>query len=199
MHKSSRLALVLTLANVGIYGTLPAHAQARDVIEQATVTRTDAYIAKHAPNVVDHCKGAPARFVVGLKHDGEANGWRAVMQGDIVVSWRWDPTKCDISLRSGMHDQSVKASYFHERLHYIVGPEHVGLLKFPVHYPAWTDCQDGEDCWVWSQMGNQTRGKVYVKGSRKPRNADSDTFRTLRIKKRIDWKRTPRMKGDYLA
>lgn len=196
MRRGNGLAAALIAANIGIWGTLPASAHAADAIGAATVAQTDAYIAAHLPTVVDHCKGTTVVTFDATANDGEAHGWKLSADGR---SYDWDPTACKISLRPGLPEDALRRAYLHERLHFVVGPDHIGILAPPVQYPAWTDCQEDEPCWIWSQMGNLKRAGVYLKGQARPKRVSANTFRKMRILKRIDWKRTKRLKGDFIA
>lgn len=59
-------------------------------------------------------------------------------------------------------------------------------------------CEEDQTCWTWSTMGNLDRG-VYVRGRRAIRVVDPCTFAYLDHRGRIDWKRTPRLRGDAFA
>jgi hypothetical protein len=66
-----------------------------------------------------------------------------------------------------------------------------------------TRCMEDDPCWSWSTMGNLDRG-VYVRGEtgkvvRRRVVVDPCTFAWLSFNGRIDWRRTPHLRGDQFA
>lgn len=66
-----------------------------------------------------------------------------------------------------------------------------------------TRCMEDQPCFTWSTMGNLDRG-VYVRtegGQRVRRRVvvDPCTFAWLSFNGRIDWRRTPHLRGDGFA
>ncbi len=55
-------------------------------------------------------------------------------------------------------------------------------------------CQDGQPCWNWRTMGNHKRGIVLTNG--RYLVVGPASFDGISRERRIDWTRTPRLKGD---
>lgn len=62
--------------------------------------------------------------------------------------------------------------------------------------PAAT-CQEDQACWVWSTHGNRQRGVVLTDGRRVV--VGPGRFARLDRTGRIDWRATPRLRGDHTA
>ncbi len=69
-------------------------------------------------------------------------------------------------------------------------------------------CQEDDQCWTWSTMGNKERGVILKPGvtctTRTSYNGtrcvvNAKQFCKLNKAKRIDWKRTERLRGDSFA
>jgi len=59
--------------------------------------------------------------------------------------------------------------------------------------PAQERCQEDAPCWTWSTMGNRHRGVVLADGRRVVVGPCGFA------RARIDWQRTPRLRGDATA
>ncbi len=59
-------------------------------------------------------------------------------------------------------------------------------------------CLEDQPCWSWSTMGNLSRG-VFVHGRKSVRVVEPCRFAALDFHGKIDWTRTPRLKGDGFA
>lgn len=59
-------------------------------------------------------------------------------------------------------------------------------------------CSEDQPCWTWSTMGNLDRG-VYVKHRSRRVVVEPCEFAYLDYKARIDWNRTPHLRGDEYA
>jgi hypothetical protein len=70
----------------------------------------------------------------------------------------------------------------------------VGSLGFPAASDARPRCAEDAPCWAWSTMGNHLRGIVLDSGRRIV--VGPCRFVRLDAGGRIDWTRTPRLKGD---
>lgn len=55
-------------------------------------------------------------------------------------------------------------------------------------------CQEDAPCWNWRTMGNHTRGVKTVAG--RSLVVGPAKFDALNRNRRIDWRSTPRLKGD---
>jgi len=58
-------------------------------------------------------------------------------------------------------------------------------------------CHEDERCWNWATMGNRSRGIVTTGGRRMV--VTPPTFRRLALAGRIDWQRSPHLRGDATA
>jgi hypothetical protein len=58
-------------------------------------------------------------------------------------------------------------------------------------------CVEDDACWTWSTMGNRSRGVVLTDGRRVV--VRPCRFARLDARGRIDWQRSPRLKGDATA
>lgn len=56
-------------------------------------------------------------------------------------------------------------------------------------------CAEDDPCWNWRTIGNRLRGVVTVDGRR--RVVGGQQFDALDRARRIDWKLTPRLRGDH--
>lgn len=63
----------------------------------------------------------------------------------------------------------------------------------PVHRA--TRCTEDSACWNWRTMGNHRRG-IYLKGGPARIVVTGPQFDHYRAARRIDWARTPHLKGD---
>lgn len=81
----------------------------------------DGWIAKWYPTRVNPCPSDKFRVKItrGLAHPGLAHGW---------VGTTWVPTRCYAEIRAGMDKCDVCAAWWHEKLHFLLGPDHVGVL-----------------------------------------------------------------------
>lgn len=57
-------------------------------------------------------------------------------------------------------------------------------------------CQEDDPCWVWSTMGDRSRGISTLDGAR---NLVVGPCRFARLYRYIDWSRTPQLRGDATA
>lgn len=62
------------------------------------------------------------------------------------------------------------------------------------YYVTSARCAEDQPCWNWRTMGNHQRGIVLTNGRRLVVNPLS--FDGYRRERRIDWTRTPRLRGD---
>lgn len=63
----------------------------------------------------------------------------------------------------------------------------------PVHRA--TRCMEDSACWNWRTMGNHRRG-IYLQGGPTRIVVTGPAFDRYRAAHRIDWTRTPHLKGD---
>ncbi len=75
----------------------------------------------------------------------------------------------------------------------IVGLGFAGKADTAIPHPSPT-CADGDPCWNWRTMGNHKRGIVLTNGRRLVVGPAS--FDGIEREGRIDWTRTPRLRGD---
>lgn len=71
----------------------------------------------------------------------------------------------------------------------------VALITLALAPPATSStCQEDQPCWNWRTMGNHKRGIVTLAGRRL--SVGPARFDAINAGFRIDWQRTPRLKGD---
>jgi hypothetical protein len=58
-------------------------------------------------------------------------------------------------------------------------------------------CQEDMACWEWSTMGNLDRGVTLKSGRRMV--VDASRFCRLELAHKINWRASPRLKGDWIA
>jgi hypothetical protein len=78
-----------------------------------------------------------------------------------------------------------------------LGTMSLGASLASADAPQARTCQEDMPCWAWSTMGNLDRGVV----TRHGRHVVVDAARFCRLERahRIDWRATPRLRGDFTA
>lgn len=81
----------------------------------------DSWIARWYPDRVNYCAGDAFRVKVtrDLPMQGYSHGWNGPS---------WDPTRCSAEIRAGMPKPAVCFTWWHEKLHFLLGPGHTGPL-----------------------------------------------------------------------
>lgn len=73
-----------------------------------------------------------------------------------------------------------------------------GWIESPAHGAQRATCAEDAPCWTWSTMGNMQRG-VFVHGRASRVIVDPCGFAVRSFRGRIDWTRTPVLRGDGIA
>lgn len=116
-----RTYLIATLAATVL---VPATAQASPTIAQS-LEIAERWVAANAPSHVNHCAGG--RLSISFDNStatASAHGWVPDGRG----GFRWDHTRCLISIATDQSAEQICGHIAHEMMHFVLGPEHVGPL-----------------------------------------------------------------------
>lgn len=219
-----KILLALLVAFCAAPATALAHPQDPAILAESYAI-ADRWAASVVPDLPNYCANGKLdiEWVAddGTPRGGAAHGWvfDAATGKDV-----WDHTKCKASIEIGLSEGQTCYAIAHEQMHFIWGPEHTGPLDpaSPGPVECWAAeagrkaalaaaeahadevateaarCKQNQPCWVWADMGDQTR-RITLKGAKRSIKVGYYRFGHYAAKKRIDWKRTKKMRGDFQA